>query len=182
MNRIAVLLLFVLLGCNNNVSDYEKFQPVAEKVKAVLLEEIPEAVSIDTLYLFIKPGTEQTKTLIQWSEYQWAATEAKRSGSSDSTIFQMQANQLSDESLSKDTTTSLFYHVASISVVSKSNFEKVIAMKYHYFDKSLKSLSKYSFTKKIAQTDNEKLLIEDYFPAPLHEMCPFKTDVILKYY
>lgn len=181
MNRFVIVFLLLATSCSRE-SDHEKFKLIADQVKVLLLEEMPDAKSIDTLYIFIKNGTEFSKNTIQWAEYQWAATVAKKNGSPDSTILQMQADGFIEENESLDTTITLFYIVASVSVFSKRNLEKGIALKRHYFDKSYKNLPKYSFTRKIADEDNEKVKIENYLPFSIDEFHPFDANFILKYY
>jgi|GEM_PF-6414157 len=179
--KIPVSLIFSIVAISCHVNK-DKFRPMADNIKKELMTEIPDVKNIDTLYLLIRTISPRDKIVLQGIEYLWASTEAKNNGDSDSLTLKEKSEQILSQSNFADSTTFLFYEAAPMAIYTKRNSQKGMADTRMFFDKDFNIIPKYSFIKKIAKTDNNKLTIEPYKPFTSDEYANFERMKILKYY
>ena len=155
---------------------------MVDKIRGEIKKEISDLKCVDTIYLLINIVTPQMKEIIQSAEYRWAATEAKRSRSSESTTFDNKANEFMYKANAADTSLFLFYVAAPLIIYTKNNLEKGMAEKRMYFDKDFNLIPKYSFITRISKTDNGQIRINPYEPFSQEDYENFDKSKILKYY
>lgn len=162
--KSTILVLLAVMLFSSCKSRNETFQPMADYITKYFAENIPDAKSLDTLYVLVDTVTPRLKRIIQSVEYHWASTEAKKVGSADSSFLENNSYRVLDLIDNVDSTTFLFFRARSLVIYTKNTKEKAIAEKWLYFDNDFQPISKYSFVQKIAKFDRDKLLLENYVP------------------
>jgi hypothetical protein len=175
---ILFLLIITLWGCKNKE---KTFQPMADSIKQYFLKEIPGIKSVDTMYILIDTITPRKKSIIQSAAYRWAWTEAKKNNSPDSTSFKNISDSIIDNTAKLSDKIFLYYRVRPLIIFTDSNSGKKMAEKWFYFDKEFMPVQENTFVIKVAKTDNDKLVIEDYKPLTPAENKGLTSIGMLKY-
>jgi hypothetical protein len=176
---VAAIISFLTSACHENKT---KFQPMIDRIKQKISAEVPNLKSIDTIYLLVRILTPQDVMSLQGIEYTWAATEAKRTGNPDSTIFDDKAYDIFVNAEHSDSTTFMYYEAAPYIIFTTKSLEKQMGDTRLYFDKQFNVIPKYSLVKKIAPTDNTKLDVQPYKPFSPEDYKELEDRKVLKYY
>jgi hypothetical protein len=169
-------LSILLQSCNGQV---RKLDPIYSQVKQYFLDSVPEILRADSIYTKIDTLSSNEKGIAQAAEYRWAFVEAKKAGNKDSVLLSIAEDSAFRMALSMDASDFLYYRSRSLLIYTMKNGRKGLGEKWLYFDKDFKPVPKYTFIKKIAITDNEKLLTRDYFPRGAEELKRFEDSGFL---
>jgi len=173
------LICVISLSCK---SQKETFQPIADNIKWYFLNNVPEIKKVDTIFVIIDTLTPSKAIMTQSAEYLWAWTEAKKNGNKDSSYFKNKSDSLVDLAKELDNSKFLFFRARSMVIYETKDSIKTIGEKWLYFNEHFYLTPKYSFIKKVAQTDNEKLVIRKYQPVSSEDYKNYQNDGIFIYY
>ncbi len=178
----SILLLVFSVSMPACQGNKQKFEPMADKIKATVLSEVKNIQRIDTVYLLIKVITPRDRRVIQAMEYTWASTEAKRAQNPDSAFYEWKANMMLSKTDRSDSTKFLYYIARANVIFTYQNLQKGILQKTIFFDKELNAIPKYAIFQKIAKTDNLKHDPQPYEPFSPGDYEYLDSIKVLKYY
>ena len=174
-----LIVAFSVISCK---SQKQTFQPMADSIQNYFYRNIPEAKSVDTIYLMIDTITPRLITIFQSSEYDYAATMAGRMNNPDSALLKDTANWISSQVDTKNNSKFLYYRAMPLVVYTKNNNQKGMAEKWLFFDKDFRLIPKYSFVRKVSEFDNNDLRLEELINFTKEEQQDFERKGIFKYY
>lgn len=181
MKRIFRILLVLVcsLGCKAQQND---FQQMASQVKSYFMKNVPDIKRIDSIYMLVDTVTPQLRWIMQSVEYGYAATMAKKSGSSQSDVFDFQEDSVFSYSIGADDASFLYFRVRPLVFYTKRDNAAGMGEKWFFFDRSFNTVEKYSFVTRISDWDNNELRIEDYAPLTSAEHSGMIALGVLIYY
>lgn len=176
---VYIVSFSLAIGCQSNK---DKFQPMVDEIEKELTARIPELATIDTVYLLVRALSPRDIATLQAIEYTWAATEAKRNGSADSSMFDDKSYEILEQSKNADSVTIMYYEAAPLVIFKTKSQERKQLDTRMFFDRKFSVVRKYSLITKVSQTDNTPLNIQSYKLFSPEEYRTLERNNTLKYY